>query len=62
MEASPEEKRDHGKRQAQSKVYLYWIKVGVSFGHPARLEDFGTHKCLKSFAISFEYVLSIGEN
>ena len=35
VEASPKEKRDHGKRQTHSKIYLYWIKVGISFGHPA---------------------------
>ena len=35
VEASPEEKRDYGKRQAQSEIYLNWVKVSVRIGPPA---------------------------
>ena len=35
VEASPEEKRDDGKRQAQGEVYLYGIEIGVGIRHPA---------------------------
>lgn len=35
VEASPEEKGDDGKRQAQGEVYLYGIEIGVGIRHPA---------------------------
>ena len=67
VEASPEEKGDDGKRQAQGEVYLYGIEIGVGIRHPAPgvvwLEDFGAHECLSTgeLAVSFKCVLTYTE-
>ena len=63
VEASPEEKRDEGKRQAQGQVYLDGIEIGVGIGLFAPcvvgLEDVGAHERLGrvKIAVSLRCVL-----
>ena len=51
MEASPEEKRDNGERQAHDEVYLDGVEMSIRVrrlrGCTVRLEDGGAHERLK---------------
>ena len=51
MEASPEEKRDDGERQAQGEVYLDGVEMSIRVWRfrdcTVRLEDGGAHERLK---------------